>query len=59
MHGCCEELPALLARLHPDDLPVLSRCWRLWQKGGLHDEVEVRLLSPDQSEQWLCLLPHW
>jgi len=54
-----EELPALLARLHPDDLPVLSRCWRIWQKGGLHDEVEVRLRWPDQSEQWLCLMPHW
>jgi len=54
-----DELPGLLARLHPDDLPVLRRCWRLWQKGGLHDEVEVRLVAPDQPDEWFCLTPHW
>jgi two-component system sensor histidine kinase VicK len=54
-----DELPGLLARLHPDDLPVLRLCWRLWQKGGLHDEVEVRLVAPDQPDEWFCLTPHW
>jgi two-component system sensor histidine kinase VicK len=54
-----EELPALLARLHPDDVPLLQRYWQLWTQGRLHDEIEVRLRTPNGSEQWLCLLPHW
>jgi two-component system sensor histidine kinase VicK len=55
-----EELPALLARLHPDDVPLLERYWQLWTKGRLHDEIEVRLVAtPDQPAQWLCVTPHW
>lgn len=55
-----EELPALLARLHPDDVPLLQRYWQLWTQGRLHDEIEVRLRTPnDGPEQWLCLSPHW
>ncbi|RZK63207.1 MAG: hypothetical protein EOO59_00365 [Hymenobacter sp.] len=54
-----EELPALLARLPPADLPLLQRYWRLWQKGSLQDEIEVRLRRPDGPDQWLCLTPHW
>lgn len=55
-----EELPALLARLHPDDLPLLARYWQLWTQGRLHDEIEVRLRpTAGGPEQWLCVTPHW
>jgi len=56
-----EELPALLARLDPDDVPVFERLWRLWKSGGLHEDVEIRLrpsTQPEQPEQWFCLTPH-
>ncbi|HEX8659842.1 MAG TPA: HAMP domain-containing sensor histidine kinase [Hymenobacter sp.] len=56
-----EELPALLARLDPDDVPVFERLWRLWKNGGLNEEVEIRLrpgTQPKQPEQWFCLTPH-
>jgi two-component system sensor histidine kinase VicK len=57
-----EELPALLARLHPDELPLLRRYWELWTQGRLHDEVEIRLRSTESGPEqwlWLCLSPHW
>lgn len=54
-----EELPALVARLLPDDLPLMRSYWRLWQNGGLHDEIEVCLRRADGPDQWLCLTPHW
>jgi two-component system sensor histidine kinase VicK len=55
-----EELPALLARLHPDDMPLLQRYWQLWTQGRLHDDIEVRLRpTPDMPAQWLCVTPHW
>jgi len=54
------ELPALLARLHPDDQPVWRRYWKLWRRGQLTGEVELRLCTPGQPDQWLCLDPaHW
>jgi len=53
-----EELPALLARLHPDDLPLWRHYWRMWQTGSLHDDLEVRLCSGGEPNQWLCLTPH-
>lgn len=52
-----DELPALLARLHPDDQPLWRRYWKLWRRGQLTDEVEVRLCTPGQPDQWLCLTP--
>jgi len=52
------ELPALLARLHPDDQPVWRAWWRLWATGQFHHEVEFRLLVAGQPEQWFCLTPH-
>lgn len=57
--GVNEELPGLLDRLHPDDREYLMHCWKLWQRGRLADEVEVRLQVPDQSEQWFCLTPFY
>ncbi|RZK32325.1 MAG: HAMP domain-containing histidine kinase [Hymenobacter sp.] len=54
-----EELPALLARIHPDDLPMWHYYWLIWTKGELRDEVEFRVLVPEQEVQWFCLTPHW
>ena len=52
------ELPALLARLHPDDQPYLARCWQLWVRGRLlRDEIEFRLRRAGEPDQWLCLTP--
>jgi len=53
------ELPALLARLPPDDLPLLQRSWRQWQIGDLHHELEVCLRRVDGPDQWLCFTPYW
>jgi len=54
-----EELPGLLARLHPEDRAYLARYWKLWVRGQMQDEVEVRLLVPNQPDQWFCLTPHY
>ncbi|WP_188547536.1 PAS domain-containing sensor histidine kinase [Hymenobacter qilianensis] len=54
-----QELPQLIARLHPDDRPYLANCWRRWQRGRLEEkEIEFRLLDPDGAEQWLQLKPY-
>jgi two-component system sensor histidine kinase VicK len=47
----------LLDRIHPDDRVYLTRCWQLWTKGRLHDEMEVRLLTPGQPDEYFCLTP--
>lgn len=54
-----EELPALLAHLHPDDRNYLAYYWKLWVRGQMPDEVEIRLLRPGQPEQTFCLTPHF
>ncbi|UYZ63642.1 PAS domain-containing sensor histidine kinase [Hymenobacter weizhouensis] len=54
-----EELPDLLARLHPDDKAYLAHYLKLWRRGQMPDEVELRLQRPKQPDQWLCLTPHW
>jgi two-component system sensor histidine kinase VicK len=63
LHGTCagvnEELPGLLARLHPDDQVYLRQYWRLWVQGRFWDEVELRLLVPNKPDQWLCLTPFY
>ncbi|GAA4043790.1 hypothetical protein GCM10022409_32330 [Hymenobacter glaciei] len=53
-----QELPGLLARLHPDDRQYLAHCWKLWLQGRMPDEVEVRLCTPEQPDQYLCLSPY-
>jgi len=53
-----EDLPALLARLHPDDRDYLDRYWERWTNGRMPDEVEIRLTTPNQPDQWFCLTPH-
>ena len=61
LHGTCagvnDELPGLLGRLHPDDRAYLAKCWDLWTRGRLSDELEVRLLVPGESDRWFCLTP--
>jgi len=53
------ELPALLARLHPDDRKYLAYYWKLWVRGQMSDEVEVRLQKKEEAEQWFCLTPSY
>ena len=53
-----EELPGLLARLHPEDQAYLAHYWKLWVRGQISDEVELRLLTPEQPAQWFCLTPY-
>lgn len=51
------ELPGLLARLHPDDRAFLAYYWKLWVRGQMPDEVELRLLTPTQPDRTFCLTP--
>ncbi|MGI4738571.1 MAG: PAS domain-containing sensor histidine kinase [Janthinobacterium lividum] len=53
-----EELPALLARLHPDDRIFLKHYWKLLVRGQVADEIEVRILRPNQPDQTFCLTPY-
>lgn len=59
--GQCEhvndELPGLLARLHPDDRAHLAASWGRWTRNELHEEVVFRLQVPGRPEQWLQLTP--
>jgi|GEM_PF-4086383 len=43
---------ALLARLHPDDRQYLARYWKLWTRGQMPDEVEIRCIC-DLSDRTL------
>jgi len=52
-----EELPALLARLHPDDRKYLAYYWKVWVRGQMPDEVEMRLQTEGASDQWFALTP--
>ena len=54
-----EELPGLLAHLHPDDRAYLAHYWALWVQNQVHDEVEIRLQHPGQPHQWFCLTPSY
>jgi two-component system sensor histidine kinase VicK len=51
------ELPALLARLHPDDRKYLAHYWKLWVRGQMPDEVEICLLQEGGAAQWFSLTP--
>ena len=53
-----DDLPHLLDLLHPDDRAYAARCWRLWGQGRLLEELELRLLHPDGTEQYLCIDPY-
>jgi two-component system sensor histidine kinase VicK len=51
------ELPALLTRLHPDDRQFLAHYWKLWVRGQMSDEIELRLLTAGAADQWFLLTP--
>jgi two-component system sensor histidine kinase VicK len=51
------ELPALLARLHPDDREYLAHYWKLWVRGQMPDEIELRLPKEEAADQWFSLTP--
>ncbi len=59
LHGVNTELPALLQRLHPDDLAYLAHYWAKWVQNEMTDEVEVRLQTPGKPNQWFCLTPSY
>jgi two-component system sensor histidine kinase VicK len=53
------ELPDLLARIHPDDRAYLAEYWHQWGSGQSTDEVDIRLQSPGQPDQWFTLHPSY
>lgn len=57
--GVNEELPVLLDRLHPDDRAYLASYWKMWVRGQMTDEFEVRLQTVDLPDQWFCLTPFY
>lgn len=52
------EMPALLARIHPDDQDHAADCWQRWCAGQLREPFELRLRTPDGADQHLCITPH-
>ncbi|WP_022821765.1 ATP-binding protein [Hymenobacter norwichensis] len=50
-----DELPGLLARLHPDDQDYAADCFERLAAGLLREAVQVRLVSETEPEQWLCV----
>lgn len=53
------ELPALLARLLPDDRTFLAHYWNRWGRGRLLDEIEIHLQQEGIADQWFCLTPSY
>jgi two-component system sensor histidine kinase VicK len=52
------ELPALLARIHPDDQNHAADCWQRWLAGQLREPFELRLRTLEGADQHVCLTPH-
>ncbi len=57
--GVNAELPALLARIHPDDRGYLAEHWARWVRGEQLSEIEVRLQRVDESAQWFAAIPYY
>ncbi|QDA59895.1 PAS domain-containing sensor histidine kinase [Hymenobacter jejuensis] len=54
-----EDLPELIASLHPDDFLYLRGCYKQLLKGEeLMEGIEFRLQRDDASVQWLCVTAH-
>lgn len=47
-------LKTILACVHPDDLPVLSRLVQGALKKGVHCDADFRVLRPDDDIRWLA-----
>ncbi|TGE03748.1 nitrogen regulation protein NR(II) [Hymenobacter fodinae] len=54
-----DELPALLARVPAEEVPVWQHYWKLWQVGRLREEVDLCLRSEDGPDRWFVLVPYW
>ena len=50
-----DELPGLLARLHPDDQDYAADCFERLVAGLLREDIQVRLVSDAEQVQWLCV----
>ena len=57
--GVNAELPALLARVHPDDQGYLAEHWAQWVRGEQLGEINVRLQRVDESAQWFAAIPYY
>ena len=51
------ELPALLARIHPDDRGYLAEHWERRVRGEQLSEIEVRLERVGEEPQWFAAIP--
>ncbi|MBC6991575.1 ATP-binding protein [Hymenobacter sp. BT491] len=50
-----EELPGLLARLHPDDQEHAANLFAQVVAGELVEDAKLRLQGPNDTTQWLCV----
>ena len=57
--GVNAELPALLARIHPDDRGYLAEHWARWLRGEQLGEIEGRLLRVGESAQCFAAMPYY
>ena len=57
--GVNAELPALLARIHPDDQGYLAEHWARWLRGEQLGEIEGRLLHGGELTQWFAAVPYY
>ncbi|WP_210518205.1 sensor histidine kinase [Hymenobacter terricola] len=57
--GVNAELPALLARIHPDDRGYLDEHWARWVRGEQLGEITVRLQRVGESAQWFTVIPYY
>lgn len=57
--GINAELPALLARIHPDDRGYLDEHWARWVRGEQLGEINVRLQRAGESAQWFAAIPYY
>ena len=55
--GVNAELPALLARIHPDDRDYLAEHWARWVRGEQLGEIEVCLERVGEAAQWFAAIP--
>lgn len=50
-----EDLPGLLASVHPEDLPTLQKGYERLLSTAFRQSVEIRIRMEDHTEKWLLL----
>ena len=50
-----DDLPGLLARIHPDDQAYAEKCFQHLLRGSFLEDVELRLQRPEGGVRWLSL----